>query len=333
MSESLLKFNTFGFDIQCREILFPANAGDLKEIYNKDFFKGGDFLIIGSGSNILFTNDYPGIVIHLFDNSIKVVTHEDDSVIIEAGAGVIWDDLVDWAVKRGFGGIENLSLIPGTTGAAPVQNIGAYGSEIKDTLASVEVFDTSSGSTRIFTKKECSFSYRNSRFKMAGPGKYIVTRIWLKLTSGNHNFMTGYGAVEKTINQLGDTTLENIRKAVIKIRSEKLPDPEKTGNAGSFFKNPVITIAVATNLKKEFDQIPAYPDKAGLMKIPAAWLIEQCGWKGYRSGDAGVHDRQPLVLVNHGKATGKEIFELSEKIIESVKHKFGITLEREVVVI
>ena len=253
----------------------------------------------------------------------------DENVTISAGAGVIWDKLAEWTVNKGFGGLENLSLIPGKVGATPVQNIGAYGAEIKDTIVKVNTVSLEDGSLRIFSNKECKFSYRNSIFKNSEKGKYLVTRVYYRLTT-RQLIDLSYGSLEEEVNKLGAKTLKNVRQAVINIRRSKLPDPEKIGNAGSFFKNPVVPNSVADNLRTEFPQMPVYRDKPGYSKLASGWLIDQCGWRGRRIGDAGVHDKQALVLINYGKATGIEIFNLSEEIRNSVFEKFGIDLEREV---
>jgi UDP-N-acetylmuramate dehydrogenase len=247
-------------------------------------------------------------------------------------AGVNWDKLVEWTVDKGFGGLENLSLIPGKVGAAPVQNIGAYGAEAKDTIVKVVALDKNDGSRHEFSNIECEFGYRESIFKKKYKGRHLVIRVYFRL-SVNPTLKLEYGSLKEEAQKLGGTTLKNVRQAVINIRRSKLPDPEIIGNAGSFFKNPVVSREIAMNLKKSYPGLPCFDDHSGGTKLAAGWLIEQCGWKGKRIGDAGVHEKQALVLVNHGKATGKEIFNLSEKIKSSVSEKFGIDLEREVEVI
>jgi UDP-N-acetylmuramate dehydrogenase len=291
-------------------------------------------LILGSGSNILFTGNFRGTILYPDFGGIKIEEQNksDENVIISAGAGVIWDKFAEWTVNKGFSGLENLSLIPGKVGATPIQNIGAYGAEIKDSIVKVNTISLEDGSLRIFSNNECKFSYRNSIFKNSEKGKYLVTRVYYRLTT-RQLIDLSYGSLEEEVNKLGAKTLKNVRQAVINIRRSKLPDPEKIGNAGSFFKNPVVPNSVADNLKTEFLQMPVYRDKPGYSKLASGWLIDQCGWRGRRIGDAGVHDKQALVLINYGKATGIEIFNLSEEIRNSVLEKFGIDLEREVEVI
>jgi UDP-N-acetylmuramate dehydrogenase len=253
-------------------------------------------------------------------------------VIVSAGAGVNWDDFVGWTVDNGFGGIENLSLIPGKVGATPVQNIGAYGVEVKDQIVRVDTISTENGTVRVFSSDECEFGYRNSIFKNSEKGKYLVTRVYFKLTT-RPSLNLGYDSLKEEVNKLGEVTLKNVRQAVINIRRSKLPDPEKIGNAGSFFKNPVVEGPFALQLKNEYPDMPVYKDQEGFMKLAAGWLIDKCGWKGERKGDAGVNEKQALVLVNYGNATGKEIYDLSQEIQNSVYDKFGVNLEREVEVV
>jgi UDP-N-acetylmuramate dehydrogenase len=289
-------------------------------------------LILGGGSNILFLSDFKGTVLYPEITGINIETSEDGHSIVSAGAGENWDDLVEWSVSNGFGGLENLSLIPGKVGATPIQNIGAYGVEIKDLIVKVRTISTRDGSVRMFSNEECEFDYRNSIFKNSEKGKYLVTRVWYKLST-NPVINLSYGSLSEEVDKLGTVNLKNIRQAVINIRRSKLPDPLITGNAGSFFKNPVVPDSFAESLRKEFTGMPVYSDKPGFSKLASGWLIDQCGWKGKRKGDAGVHDKQALVLINHGKATGKEIFELSADIQKSVLEKFGIGLEREVEIV
>lgn len=255
-----------------------------------------------------------------------------DKVIVSAGAGVVWDKLVEWTVNNGFGGLENLSLIPGMVGASPVQNIGAYGVEVKDSIEMVRTIDLSGGSIHVFSNNECEFGYRDSIFKKDKKGKYLVTRVYYKLII-SPLINLSYGSLKEEVNKLGSETLNNVRQAVISIRRSKLPDPNLIGNAGSFFKNPVVTRSVADNLKTDYPLMPVYDDQSGGIKLAAGWLIDQCGWKGKRNGDAGVHENQALVLVNYGKATGKELYILSEEIRKSVLNRFGVNLDREVEII
>lgn len=292
----------------------------------------GPSLILGDGSNMLFTGDFSGTILHPVIKGINIEEKHSDHVIISAGAGITWDKLAEWSVNNGYGGLQNLSLIPGTVGASPVQNIGAYGVEVKDSIEKVRAVSINDGSITEFSKNDCMFGYRNSVFKLEEKGKYMITRVYYKLTVGEL-FNLKYGSLEEEVIKLGSVTLRNIRQAVINIRKSKLPDPEIIGNAGSFFKNPVVTIPAAESLKKRFPGITTFDDESGGIKLAAGWLIDQCGWKGKRIGDAGVHHKQALILVNYGKATGKEIYNLSEEIKISVMEKFGIKLEREVEVI
>ncbi len=329
---SLKFYNTFGLDYMANSIVHIRTDKEAIAL-----FKGGTslkkpLLILGEGSNVLFTNDFKGTIIRPEYRGIKIGNQDNDTVIISAGAGIIWDKLVEWTVNRGFGGLENLSLIPGFTGAAAVQNIGAYGTEVKDTIYKLKTISVRDGSVRIFNKEECKFGYRSSIFKTTQKGKFLVTRVYFKL-SVNPLLNLEYGSLKDEVMRLGKNTLTNARQAVINIRRNKLPDPEVIGNAGSFFKNPVVTSDFAERLKKRFPGICCYNDPSGGIKLAAAWLIEYCGWKGKRIGDAGVHDKQALVLVNYGKASGRDILDLSEQIRKSVFEKFGIGLEKEVEVI
>jgi UDP-N-acetylmuramate dehydrogenase len=329
---SLKPFNTFGLDYQAKCYIRADSESEAKAFFKKEIPWEMPLLILGGGSNVLFTGDFRGTIIHPQIQGIRVDEHKGDNVIISAGAGVNWDVLVDWAVNEGFWGLENLSLIPGSAGASAVQNIGAYGAEVKDMITKVETISVRDGSRQIFSNNECEFSYRNSIFKSREKGRYLVTRVYFKLNTksgGNLN----YGSLKEETMKLGDESLINIRQAVINIRQSKLPDPAVIGNAGSFFKNPVTSMSLAEDLRKKYPGIPFYPDGEGSAKLAAAWLIEQCGWKGKRKGDAGIHDKQALVIVNHGNAKGEDIFKLSEEVRLSVSEKFGIHLDREVEVI
>jgi UDP-N-acetylmuramate dehydrogenase len=329
---SLKKYNSFGLDyradyfikVQTEEeaILVLNNHGSLKK----------PLFVLGGGSNLLFTSDFEGTIIHPEITGIEIVEKRADHVIVSAGAGVIWDDLVSWTVSKGFGGLENLSLIPGLVGATPVQNIGAYGVEVKDSIIQIRAISLDEGKIREFTKEECRFGYRDSIFKNENKRMYLITRVYYKLII-NPFLKTNYGSLKEEVGKLGGYTLENVRQAVINIRKSKLPDPTLIGNAGSFFKNPVVDNLTAKELKNLHPQIPIYNDLTGGKKLAAGWLIDQCGWKGKRRGNAGVHDKQALVLVNYGDATGPEILELAEEIKQSVSDRFGIELDREVEVI
>ena len=331
---SLKKYNTFGLNYTAGCLIGLETEEEAIKLLKSNSKLKPPLLILGSGSNLLFTSDFKGTILHPEIGGIEIEETEINHgyVIISAGAGVIWDDLVAWVVDKGFGGFENLSLIPGKVGASPIQNIGAYGVEIKDMIVSVRTIDTVDGSIRIFDNSDCEFSYRNSVFKNNLKGRYLVTRVFYKL-SIEPRLNLSYGSLIEEVNKLGKVNLKNVRQGVINIRRSKLPDPEIIGNAGSFFKNPVVKNSVALNLKKRFPSMPVYEDQKGYMKLASGWFIDQCGWKGKRRGYAGVHDKQALVLVNHGKASGEEIYVLSEEIKMSVLKKFGIVLEREVEVV
>jgi UDP-N-acetylmuramate dehydrogenase len=331
---SLKKYNTFGLNYMAECLIKIRTEKEATALFDGTVAWKKPLLILGSGSNILFTSDFKGTILYPELGGIRIEEKDINSgnVIISAGAGIKWDDLVAWSVNKGFGGLENLSLIPGKVGAAPVQNIGAYGVEVKDQIYKVKTVNINDGSIKVFTNDQCEFSYRNSIFKNREKGNYLVTRVYFRLAP-DPTLKLSYESLKEEVSKLGADTLRNVRQGVINIRRSKLPDPEITGNAGSFFKNPVVKETVAGKLKKEYPDMPVYKDDDGYIKLASGWLIDRCGWKGKRTGDAGVHDKQALVLVNYGKATGKEIYKLSEDIKKSVLEKFGITLEREVEVI
>jgi UDP-N-acetylmuramate dehydrogenase len=331
-SVSLKDHNTFNLDYKAEVAIRVKTFREASSLFNGEISLKKPILTVGSGSNILFTEDFQGTIIFPQIGGIRIVNQKGNEIIVSAGAGVIWDNLVEWCVERGFGGIENLSYIPGTVGAVPVQNIGAYGVEAGESIIKVKAVSIADGSSRTFTNEDCHFGYRNSIFKEAEKGKYLITRVWFKLYS-NPVFRLNYGSLNEIVNKTGGVNLKNVRQAVISIRQNKLPDPEVIGNAGSFFKNPVVKKTISDKLVKEFPEIPVYKDPSGGIKLAAGWLIEKCGWKGKQAGDAGVHEKQALVLVNHGNASGKDILILSERIQESVFDKFGIRIEREVEVI
>lgn len=303
----------------------------LRQILSSPEVKSMPFIILGGGSNVLFTGNFNGVIIRNAIEGIEVIEEDADSIYIKANAGEKWHDVVLYCVNRNYGGIENLSLIPGTVGAGPIQNIGAYGVELKDVLQEVEAMNIRTLEVRKFSNAECKFGYRDSIFKEEEKGNYIILSVTLKL-SKNPKANVSYGTLRKELDDMGITnpTIKDVSNAVIKIRSSKLPDPDKIGNAGSFFKNPVIPTQQFEKIKENYPGVVSFPATDGYIKLAAAWLIEQCGWKGKRIGDAGVHKDQALVLVNYGDATGKEIYELSTQIINSVKEKFGVELEREV---
>ncbi|MCF8222438.1 MAG: UDP-N-acetylmuramate dehydrogenase [Bacteroidales bacterium] len=329
----LKKHNTFGIDVKANTFI-TFNS----EIQAQDYLKSKipakeNILILGGGSNILFTGNYQGIVLHPGFDEIKVVKADNKQVCIYAEAGIEWDGLVEWAVANNMGGLENLSGIPGNVGAAPIQNIGAYGAEVSDVINRVFALSTDDGSKRVFSKQECSFGYRNSIFKGELKNQYMITAVEFMLNNSPGNFNLTYGNLEQEILKYGAPSLKSVRKAVTEIRKDKLPDPAYKGNAGSFFKNPVISKDRFVDLKSRFNDIPSWKLGDNSYKIPAAWLIEKAGWKGRKYGRTAVHSRQALVLVNDNNASGSEILELSNLIIDDVKDKTGIVLSREVNVV
>lgn len=329
---SLKSFNTFGLDHRADIFISVNSEEEAVQMIRSGKQVTGPVKIIGGGSNLLFVSDFHGTIIHSSIEGIEVEEETAEYAIVSAGAGVRWDFLVEWTVSQKLGGLENLSLIPGTAGAAPVQNIGAYGVEVRDFIEKVRAIALTDGSVREFKNSDCRFGYRDSIFKNDLKGEYLVTKVIFRL-SKQPEFNINYGSLRQEAEKYGKVSLRTIREAVIKIRREKLPDHEITGNAGSFFKNPLVSRKLFEELKSQYQQMPSFDDPSGEIKLPAGWLIEQCGWKGIRNGDAGVHDKQALVLVNYGNATGKEIFDLAERIRKSVKRKFRINLEREVEVI
>jgi UDP-N-acetylmuramate dehydrogenase len=328
-NSSLKKYNTFGLDYMADCIINIRTEKEAVAIFRKEIPWRYPLYILGGGSNILFVSGFNGTILHPKFKGIRIESKDSENVVISAGAGVIWDKLVEWSVRNGYYGLENLSLIPGLVGATPVQNIGAYGVEIKDSIEKVRTLSVSDGSVRIFSHEECEFGYRTSIFKKSEKGKYLISRVYYKLRI-NPLLNLSYGSLKEEAEKMGGASLENVRQAVINIRRNKLPDPEITGNAGSFFKNPVVTDSYAAHLRKKYPDMPLYRDQSECFKLAAGWLIDQCGWKGKRVGEAGVHEKQALVLINHGKATGKEIYNLAEAISKSVKENFGVELEREV---
>jgi UDP-N-acetylmuramate dehydrogenase len=329
---SLRTYNTFGLDYKAAAFIKLRTEEEAISFYKEGNSLKMPSLILGGGSNILFTADYEGTVIHSAIGGITIEEKKDDYVIVSAGSGINWDDFVQWTVNEGFNGIENLSLIPGLMGASPIQNIGAYGVEAKDTIEKVRTIAVEDGSVMEYNNAECRFGYRYSIFKGELKGKKFVSKVYYRLSTRTQVNL-GYGSLKDETARLGEATTANVRKAVISIRRSKLPDPREIGNAGSFFKNPVIDTADANSIKGKYPQLPIYPESQGKTKIAAGWLIEQCGWKGKRIGDAAVHEKQALVLINLGRADGKDIYALSENIFRSVYEKFGIRLEREVEII
>ena len=331
---SLKPYNTFGIDVSAAFFKEVTRQEEITEIFRSGKTGQLDKLVLGGGSNVLFTKDFNGIVIRIDLKGVSVVNEDNDHVWVKAGAGEKWHELVMWCIDKNLAGIENLSLIPGNTGAAPMQNIGAYGVELKDTFYELAAFDIDKLKTVTFSKEDCNFGYRESVFKRNLKGQYIITSITLKLNK-KATYHISYGAIEQELNRMGiqQLSIKAISQAVINIRRSKLPDPLILGNAGSFFKNPEIAIQQFEELKRQYPNITAYPAATGKIKLAAGWMIEQCGWKGKRVGNTGAHKDQALVLVNYGNATGKEIYELALEIKKSVLEKFNVTIEPEVNVV
>ncbi len=327
---SLKPYNTFGINHSANYFAEANDVADLKEALLWAKENEQEILIIGGGSNILLTQDFEGLVILIKLLGIKVLNENEEDVLVKVGAGENWHEFVMHSLQQGWSGIENLSLIPGTVGASPMQNIGAYGVEIKEVFVELEGLNRESLDLEKFDKAECDFGYRESIFKNKVKNKYIITSVTFRL-SKIAELNTEYGVIMNTLEEMEvkEPTPKDVSNAVIKIRQSKLPDPAEIGNAGSFFKNPTIPLESFDQLKADYPNIPGYPQERGI-KVPAAWLIEQSGWKGKRFGNIGVHKKQPLVLVNYGNGEGKEIVELSKRIQESVKEKFGVMLSPEV---
>lgn len=330
---SLKNYNTFGIDAKAKEFVAVHSVADLKEVLEENSAK--EKFILGGGSNMLLTKNVDALVIHIDLKGKKVVKEDDDFVWVEGQAGENWHEFVLWNIDNNFGGLENMSLIPGNVGTTPVQNIGAYGAEIKDTFVSCDAMHIATREMKTFNIQECNFGYRESIFKHEVKDQYVITSVIFKLTKKNHKINISYGDITKELekNNITEPTIKDVSNAVIAIRRSKLPDPKELGNSGSFFKNPVIT-------KEHFEQIhPQFPDMKYYVvsptevKVPAGWLIEQAGFKGMRIGDAGVHKNQALVLVNYGNATGAEIVNLSKEIQKTIFEKYTIAIEAEVNII
>ncbi|MDR3251754.1 MAG: UDP-N-acetylmuramate dehydrogenase [Tannerella sp.] len=321
-------FNTFNIPAKTRWFMEYGNEEELLRILRDEYFQECLSLHIGEGSNLLFINDFNGVIIHSRIKGVNVVDESSASVLLRVGAGEHWDDVVAFAVSRGWGGIENLSYIPGETGAAAVQNIGAYGAEIKDVVETVEAYNQLTFVKRVFTKDECEYGYRHSYFKEADHDPYIITCVNLRL-SKNPVFNLDYGNLREALSGK-ETTLQTVRDAVIAVRRSKLPEVGELGSTGSFFMNPFIQQSQFAELKNEYPEMPSYPDADGRVKIPAGWLIEKCGFKGKRQGNVGVYEKQALVIVNYGGASGHEIADFAGSIRSAVLEKFGIELIPEV---
>ncbi|NRA48144.1 MAG: UDP-N-acetylmuramate dehydrogenase [Phaeodactylibacter sp.] len=327
---SLQSYNTFGIDAKAARFSGIETTEQLRAILSNQQHQA--FFILGGGSNLLLTRDIDQWVLHNQISGIAIVDEDEDKVVIRIGGGKNWHETVLWSLEQGYGGLENLSLIPGTVGAAPIQNIGAYGVELSDVFERLEAIDLSTGEHLEFNAEEAAFGYRDSLFKKELKGKIFITYVHLRLTKRAHRSNTSYGAIKTTLEEQGinNPDPKDVSRAVIQIRQSKLPDPKEIGNSGSFFKNPVISNEQFRELRESHPAAPGYPAGAGYTKVPAGWLIEQAGWKGKRVGATGTYHKQALVLVNHGGAKGPEIWALACQIIEDINNRFGISLQPEV---
>ena len=324
---SLLSHNTFGIDVSAARFLEYSSVDELHRLIDSGQVTS-PYLHIGGGSNLLFTKDYEGTVLHSRIEGVEVVDETDDDIVVRVGAGVVWDDFVDYCVKHNWYGAENLSLIPGEVGASAVQNIGAYGVEVKDLIVRVETLNIE-GKERVYDISECGYSYRDSIFKRPANKSVFVTYVSFKLSKKEY-YTLDYGTIRRELEKYPTVTLETVRRVIIAIREEKLPDPRVMGNAGSFFMNPIVSRIKFEALQEEYPHMPFYEIDADRIKIPAAWMIDQCGWKGKALGPAAVHDKQALVLVNRGGASGADVIALSDAVRASVREKFGIDIHPEV---
>ncbi|SDC57259.1 UDP-N-acetylmuramate dehydrogenase [Pseudomonas guariconensis] len=326
---SLKPYNTFGIDVKARYFTQAHDDAQVRQALAEAIERQVRVLVIGGGSNLLLTGDIDALVLHMASRGRRVLQDDGDRVVVEAEAGEPWHPFVQWSLTQGFCGLENLSLIPGTVGAAPMQNVGAYGVEIKDVFAGLTALDRETGELRDFALEECAFAYRDSLFKR-NPGRWLILRVRFALSRTLHAHLD-YGPVRQRLLEQGvhAPTAMAISEAICSIRREKLPDPAELGNAGSFFKNPVVTAALAEQIRERFPGVVAYPQADGQVKLAAGWLIEQAGWKGYRDGDAGVHRLQSLVLVNYGRASGAQVHDLARRIQADIYERFGVELEME----
>jgi UDP-N-acetylmuramate dehydrogenase len=331
---SLKPYNTFGIDAKAKYFIEIFNEDELKEVLHYQDYQNLPRLILGGGSNILITQDFDGLVIKISIKGVKIISENDEDVLIEAGAGEVWHNFVLFCIEKNYGGIENLSLIPGLVGAAPIQNIGAYGQELKDVFVELRGISVETGETVLFSKNDCNFGYRDSIFKNELKDKFIITYVTLNL-SKKPKLNLEYGTVKTELEKLGynHIGIKEVSEVICSIRRSKLPDPAEIGNAGSFFKNPEIKSESFNKLKEKFPDIVGYKLDGDKVKVAAGWLIEKCGWKGKRVGNTGAHAKQSLVLVNYGNAKGDEILKLSKEIKKSVLGKFGIELQEEVNII
>lgn len=330
---SLKAYNTFGIDVRCKYFVEADAEPELLEFVGSYEWDPHEILILGGGSNFLFTEDFDGTVFFPAMKGIEIVGEDEESVFVRVGAGEEWDSWVAWAVEHGYGGVENLSLIPGHVGASPVQNVGAYGMEAGETIYKVEAIQLEKAEQVCIDAAGCQFAYRDSIFKREWKNQFLITRVIFRL-SKVPEFRLEYGSVKQELEKLGgEISLKNIRQAIINIRNEKLPDVKVLPNAGSFFKNPVVSRQIADHLLQQYPGLPVYTVDEDSCKLAAGWMIEQCGWKGKSLGQAGVHDKQALVLVNRGEADGTEVSRLANEIKKSVFMKFGVWIEPEVYVI
>lgn len=330
---SLKDYNSFGIDVTSEFFAEITSGEDINELVASDIFKHYPRLVLGGGSNILFTHNFNGLIIHPKIEVIDIIEENKKSVLLKVGSGVIWDELVEYSVSKGWGGLENLSAIPGNVGASPIQNIGAYGVEAKDVIAEVQGFDLVNNKSLTFTNASCKFAYRNSIFKRKYKNNFLVTYVIFQLKKFPHKLITNYGQINQALEKEDEQSISVMRKVICEIRNAKLPDVKNIGNAGSFFKNPVVNSEIALNLKKQYKDIPLYNSSDGGNKLSAAWLIEKAGCKGIKLGNAGSYHNQPLVLINLGNAKGKEILRLAEHIKNKVYEMFAIVLETEVNII
>jgi UDP-N-acetylmuramate dehydrogenase len=324
--------NTFGLDVKALCYAAPSHLEELGELLMHPSCNAMPRLVIGGGSNLLFRHDFPGLVIQPQLREWSKTAEDDNTVTLRVGAGVVWDDFVAHCVAHRWGGIENLSGIPGTVGASPVQNIGAYGVEVETVIKHVEALRIDNGQPVVFTHEACRFGYRDSVFKQAWKNRVVITHVVFEL-SKNPALVTHYGSMADALKAFPNAGMEQVRQVILHTRRQKLPDPAELGNAGSFFKNPTVPKAQADTLRAAYPQLPSYPVDEQQVKIPAAWLIEQCGWKGKRTGQAGVHATQALVLIHYGGGTGDEILQLAHAIQQSVRDKFGVSLDMEINVV
>lgn len=330
---SLKKHNTFGIEVKAKQFVAVHTVDELKTILKNH--QNDEKFILGGGSNMLLTKDVEALVIHIDLKGKKIIKEDDDFVWIEAQAGENWHEFVLWTIEQNFGGLENMSLIPGNVGTTPVQNIGAYGTEMKDTFVSCDTIEIATQKMKTFTKEECKFGYRESIFKHDIKDQFVITSVVFKLTKHNHKINIEYGDIKAELakNNIENPTIKDVSNAVIVIRNSKLPNPKELGNSGSFFKNPVISREHFLKVQKQFPEVKFFDVSPDEVKVPAGWLIEHAGLKGYRKNDAGVHKNQALVIVNYGNASGKELFELSKFVQKTVFDKYGIAIEAEVNVI